>query len=99
MCTKGVHFGEIRLPARSNKDKNPCSRFNTRSLFTIKIGDYSYQFPLQNIISNGDYGPTEYCETQIGLLYSNDNSIVLGDAFFTQFLAIFDIENDRLGLA
>lgn len=30
---------------------------------------------------------------------SNANDFVLGDAFFTSFLGVFDVKNDRLGLA
>ena len=36
---------------------------------------------------------------QIAVLSKSENSVVLGGAFFTAFLGIFDVENDMLGLA
>jgi len=36
---------------------------------------------------------------QIGLLENSDNSFVLGAAFFTAFVGIFDTENDQIGFA
>ena len=51
------------------------------------------------MLTNVNYGTVQFCETSIGLLLSNDNSIVLGDVFFVQYLGIFDVENDRIGIA
>ena len=40
-----------------------------------------------------------YCSMQIAALGQSTDSMILGGAFFTAFLGIFDVENDRLGLA
>ena len=40
-----------------------------------------------------------YCQTQIALLSQSENDIVLGGAFYTAFVGIFDTENSRIGFA
>ena len=42
---------------------------------------------------------TFYCQTQIALAKNSDNTIILGGAFFTAFIGIFDVDNDKVGLA
>ena len=55
--------------------------------------------PLENIAVYVNQTNTFYCQTQIALAKNSDNTIILGGAFFTAFLGIFDVENDKVGLA
>ena len=83
-CTKVEHFGFCRV-----KDK--CENVNQE--LTITIRDYDFTIPLENIAVQSNYLGRDYCHTQIGLLSkSSDNAIVLGAAFFTAFVGIFDTE-------
>ena len=62
--------------------------------------DYDFTIPLENIAIYVNQSDAYYCQTQIALLASSsDNAIVLGSAFFTAFVGIFDTENERLGFA
>lgn len=65
----------------------------------MAINDYEFTIPLDNMAVYVNQSGTFYCQTQIALLAKSDNSIILGGAFFTSFLGIFDVENDRMGLA
>lgn len=42
---------------------------------------------------------TTYCSTQISLLRDSQNTIVLGGAFYAQFVGVFDAENELIGFA
>ena len=65
----------------------------------MTINDYDFTIPLDNMAVYVNQSGTFYCQTQIALLSKSENSIILGGAFFTSFLGIFDVENDRMGLA
>ena len=62
--------------------------------------DYDFTIPLENIAVYVNQSDAYYCQTQIALLASSsDNAIVLGSAFFTAFVGIFDTENGSIGFA
>ena len=85
-CTKGEHFGICRV-----EDK--CENVNFSQELTLTIRDYDFTIPLENIAIQVNFFNKTYCHTQIGLLSkSSDNAIVLGAAFFTAFVGIFDTE-------
>ena len=66
---------------------------------TFTMSDYEFTIPLENIAVYANQSGTYYCQMQIGLLRHSSNSVVLGSAFFTAFVGMFDTENDRLGFA
>ena len=64
------------------------------------MNEYDFTIPLQNIAVYVNISGTTYCQTQIALLGpQGDNSIVLGSAFYTAFVGIFDVENGQIGFA
>ena len=66
------------------------------------MNEYDFTIPLQNIAVyiHAKDSDTAYCQTQIALLGpQGDNSIVLGSAFYTAFVGIFDVENGQIGFA
>merc|ERR1712110_227396 len=63
------------------------------------MDDYEFIIPLENIAVYVNQTGSMYCQTQIALLRHSDNAFVLGGAFFTSFVGIFDVDNERLGFA
>ena len=93
-CAAGSHWGICRVP------KTRCEQLKLGQDFKITMGDYDFTLPLENIAIYVNQSDSYYCQTQVALLAaSSDNAIVLGSAFFTAFVGIFDTENERIGLA
>ena len=63
------------------------------------INDHDFTIPLENIAVQINSTDVIYCQTQIAYVGEDENAIVLGGAFFTAFLGIFDVEHDRIGFA
>ena len=68
-------------------------------MLSFTIGNYQYEVPLNNIAAYVNQTGTFYCQAQIALMSRTHNAIVLGGAFFTSFVGMFDTENERVGLA
>lgn len=92
-CTKGFHWGICRVPEKR------CDRLNLDYNLTFHIDNYHFTIPLKNMAVYVNQTNQFYCQTQIALVKQSEHTIILGGAFFTSFLGIFDVENDRLGLA
>ena len=96
-CTKGMHWGICRVKGQS------CNTLHLDYDIVVTMNEYEFSIPLKNIavyVDQPEHGkPAYYCSMQIAALSQSRNSLVLGSAFFTAFLGIFDVENDRLGLA
>ena len=71
--------------------------------YNLSIGinaNYSFELPLNNLMTNFVTEANELiCRLQIAMIPKATDTIVLGDAFFTGFVGIFDLEHKRLGLA
>ena len=64
------------------------------------MNEYDFTIPLQNIAVYANATGTLYCQTQIALLGpQGEDAIVLGGAFYTAFVGIFDVENGQIGFA
>ena len=63
------------------------------------MNDYDFTIPLENIAVYVNQTNTFYCQTQIALITQDQNTVVLGGAFYTAFVGIFDVENDKIGFA
>ena len=93
-CTAGSHWGICRVP------NTRCEQLNLKQDFKFTMRNYDFTIPLENIAVYVNQSDAYYCQTQIALLAaSSDNAIVLGGAFFTAFVGIFDTENERIGFA
>ena len=96
-CTQGQHWGLCRVKERK------CEDLNLDYEISVTIEDFEFKIPLKNIavyLKHSQYGETAmYCSMQIASLGQSEDSLILGGAFFTAFLGIFDVENKRLGLA
>ena len=92
-CTKGEHWGICRIPEQT------CEALGLNQMLSFTMGDYEYQIPLNNIAVYVNQTNTFYCQTQIALMSRSHNAIVLGSAFYTSFVGIFDSENERVGFA
>ena len=92
-CTKGQHWGICRVKEQQ------CDQLKFNIDLGVTIQDYEFKIPLDNMATYVKQGDTFYCQTQIALLAKTENLIVLGGAFFTSFLGIFDVENERIGFA
>ena len=92
-CIKGSHWGICRVKEQM------CDQVNFEIDLTVIIQDYEFTIPLDNMATYVNMSGTFYCQTQIALLPKTENSVILGGAFFTSFLGIFDVENERIGLA
>ena len=92
-CEAGSHWGICRIA-----DK--CENVDLSQKLEFTIGKYDFSIPLGNIATYVNQSDAYYCQTQIALLSKSEgNAIVLGSAFFTAFVGIFDTENDRIGFA
>ena len=92
-CTKGQHWGLCRV-AETN-----CEHIGLDLDMKVKIDNYEFSIPLENIAVYVNQTNTFYCQTQIALAKNSENTIILGGAFFTAFMGVFDVENDKVGLA
>lgn len=75
-----------------------CSEIDIPSKITITVENYDFTIPINNLLVDIEHNNKEYCQAQIAES-SNKQDWILGDAFFTQFTGIFDIEKDKIGLA
>ena len=84
-CAKGEHWGLCRV------ENKTCEKINLYQNLTFTMNDVRFDIPLANIAVDVKQQDTTYCQMQIGLLRGSDNSVVLGSAFFTAFVGIFDV--------
>lgn len=79
-----------------------CTQLTFNGNFVVQIGDLYYAIPIQRLVST-NWNPTSLrfdCDLYIMQIEENvDNAVRLGDAFFSAFFPVFDIENDLVGLA
>ena len=68
-------------------------------MLTFTINDFDFNIPLENIAVYVNQTDTFYCQAQIALLSQTHNVIVLGSAFYTAFVGIFDTQQKRIGFA
>ena len=88
-CTSGSHWGICRVADR-------CENVDLSQKIELTIGKYDFSIPLENIATYVNQSDGYFCQTQMALLTkASDNAVVLGSAFFTAFVGIFDTENDR----
>ena len=93
-CTKGEHWGLCRVPDVE------CTDLPLNQALTVTIENQKFTIPLQNIASYVNVTGEHFCHINIALLNPSDkNAVILGGAFFTAFVGIFDVDGDRLGLA
>lgn len=92
-CTKGHHWGMCRVANRR------CDELTLNFDLKFTMNDHEFTVPLENIAVYVNQTGTMYCQTQIALLAQSHNAIVLGGAFFTSFVGIFDVENEKIGFA
>ena len=76
-----------------------CSEIRFDTDIELVIGDYAFSIPLDNMATYVNRSGDFYCQTQIALLAKSKATVQLGGAFFTSFLGIFDVENNRIGLS
>ena len=60
---------------------------------TFVIDEVEFKIPLQNIAVHINHTAegTTYCQSQIAYHAGDENVIILGGAFYTAFLGIFDV--------
>ena len=60
-----------------------------------------FTVPLNNMAVHAYYKQDQktYCQTQIALLKDSKPTVVLGGAFYAQFVGVFDVENMLIGFA
>lgn len=107
-CSDGRHWGICRAREMT------CDELDLNLNLTFTITDtahsrpdhghkqhpkYEFTIPLENIAVNVNQSGTSYCQTQIALLPNAQNAVILGSAFYTAFVGMFDTENDRIGFA
>ena len=93
-CSSGEHWGMCSVANRS------CDRLDLSDILTFTINKHEFTIPLENIATNVKQNGTEYCIMQIGLLSKvQKDAVVMGSAFFTAFVGIFDTQNGRIGFA
>jgi len=93
-CTKGQHWGICRVANRT------CDTLSLNYNLTFTINDVEFTIPLENMVAYvNQTRDTMYCQMQIAALPNSENDVILGGAFFTAFVGIFDVENDRIGFA
>ena len=71
--------------------------------FELAIDMHGLEFtvPLSNMAVHAYYKQDQktYCQTQIALLKDSKPTVVLGGAFYAQFVGVFDVENMLIGFA
>lgn len=92
-CRKGEHWGMCRIANRR------CEDLSLNYNITIAMNDHEFTIPLQNIATYVNHTNSNYCQMQIALVAKSTNSIILGGAFFTAFVGIFDVDNAKIGFA
>ena len=93
-CTKGEHWGLCRVP------DTKCTELPLNQLIEVTIENHKFTIPLQNIASYVNVSDHYFCHINVAMLNpSDENAVILGSAFFTSFVGIFDVDGDRLGLA
>ena len=92
-CTKGSHWGICRVAERN------CENIALKHDLSVTIDNYEFVIPLENIAVYVNQTNTFYCQTQIALAKNSENTTILGGAFFTAFFGIFDVDNEKVGLA
>ena len=94
-CKKGDHWGLCRA------EVNDCDQLNLDFNLAIDIYGIEFTIPLRNMAIHAYYKQeqTTYCQTQIALIRDSKDTIILGGAFYAQFVGIFDVENMLIGFA
>ena len=93
--------GEGNLNTYCYWRKTTCDELDLTANFTFTLGEYNFTIPLSNLASTTVYDSRNDCDLYLSLQVNNqtDNFIRLGDPFFASFMAVFDVENDNIGLA
>ena len=76
-----------------------CKKLKLSDTIEVGIGDYIYAIPLTALTYTSEYKKRKDCDLFVTPLTQNEKTIRLGDPFFVSFTPIFDVENDRIGLA
>lgn len=68
---------------------------------SVTILDYEYTIPFANLVGQTSSSTSKVeCDLFIVQIYNTeDNVIILGDPFFSEFMPVFDADQDLLGLA
>jgi len=90
----GTNCETLTLPNITIQLGTESSQSSNSSYYTIPVSQLVYQSPYDFV----GVGDCDLYVTQLSKL-APANGIRLGDPFFSSFLPIFDVENDRLGLA
>ena len=70
-----------------------CADVNMPGDFTITLGDQNYTIPMVNLLSDTMWNNRHDCDFFFTRMAEpDDNTIRLGDPFFSAFLPVFDIE-------
>jgi len=81
-------------------ENKKCDDLGIDQILKFTIKDHEFTIPLANIAVDVTQNDVDICQLQIALLAkASADVIVLGSAWFTAYVGMFDAENERIGFA